>query len=83
MKETIVDTLNEKIAEVLSEDIPTEVLYLSPEEAKAACGTPDADFSHITAPTIRVVTVAGGGTCPCGGTHVRSTAEVGGVTLEP
>lgn len=32
---------------------------------------------------VRVVEIAGWDVCPCGGTHLRSTAEIGRVVLEP
>ncbi len=32
---------------------------------------------------VRVVEIAGSDVCPCGGTHLRSTAEIGRVRLEP
>ncbi len=32
---------------------------------------------------VRVVEIDGSDTCPCGGTHLRSTGEIGTVTFEP
>ncbi|MGC2289236.1 MAG: alanyl-tRNA editing protein [Thermoplasmata archaeon] len=32
---------------------------------------------------VRIIEIAGLDACPCGGTHVRSTIEVGGIALDP
>jgi misacylated tRNA(Ala) deacylase len=32
---------------------------------------------------VRIIEIAGLDACPCGGTHVRSTSEVGGIAIDP
>jgi misacylated tRNA(Ala) deacylase len=32
---------------------------------------------------VRIIEIAGLDSCPCGGTHVRSTVEVGGIAIDP
>lgn len=71
---TLPERLTAKLAELC--DIETVVETLSKEEASQALegdleGYPD---------TVRVVSVAGV-KCPCGGTHVRNTTELGIVTV--
>ena len=53
---------------------------LSVAQAAAACGF-GCDVSHFAPDAaVRVVTL-GGEACPCGGTHVENTADLGGLTV--
>ena len=66
--------LTETLRMIVSENIETEVQpRISREDAQKACVSMDLtqypDF-------LRLVTVAGG-PCPCGGTHVKNTGELG------
>ena len=74
--DTLPAKLSEQLAFLVAEDIPTEVEMMSREQAEEACG---CDTSTYPA-KVRVVKVAGM-PCPCGGTHVPSTAMVGKVTV--
>lgn len=51
--------------------------------ALAAAGLTPADCDHLPDDRpVRIVAVGGAGNpCPCGGTHVRSTSELGRVTV--
>jgi Ser-tRNA(Ala) deacylase AlaX len=66
--------------QLVEEDIPTKIDLMSKERADELCNRRaqnfDMDaFADPTTREIRVVTVAGY-PCPCGGTHVRSTADL-------
>ncbi|KAJ1428287.1 hypothetical protein B484DRAFT_329588, partial [Ochromonadaceae sp. CCMP2298] len=65
--------LNEALLALVGESIPTTVETLSRAEAGTLCGSDVSNYPE----RVRVVTV-GGLPCPCGGTHVRSSGELGG-----
>jgi Ser-tRNA(Ala) deacylase AlaX len=64
------------VRRIHSEDIATEVVEMSREEASQLCGCDTSTYP----PRVRVVSVARCA-CPCGGTHVRSTSELRDVTV--
>jgi Ser-tRNA(Ala) deacylase AlaX len=79
-KESLLTRLQVAFRELLEEDIATKIELLSVDDADAVCNRQaqnfDMDiFQDPRTNQIRVVTVAGF-PCPCGGTHVRSTADL-------
>jgi Ser-tRNA(Ala) deacylase AlaX len=78
--EEIVDALNLKMQALIEEDIGTTVDVVSKPEAAKLLSS-EADVSHFTEHAqIRLVSV-GGNLCPCGGTHVQSTKELGPIEV--
>lgn len=78
-REGLLTQLQRAFADLVEEDIATKIETLSREEAELVCNRVQqnfdlSEFSKGDAP-LRIVTVAGW-PCPCGGTHVRSTAEL-------
>lgn len=78
-REGLLTQLQQAFADLVEEDIATKIETLSREEAERVCNRVQqnfdlSEFSTGDAP-LRIVTVAGW-TCPCGGTHVESTAEL-------
>lgn len=73
----VVSDLQQAFQELLEEDLPTDIQNLPLAEAQAACDRVQEKYFNLSAfgtgdDPIRLVTVAGW-TCPCGGTHVKST----------
>lgn len=68
--------LNNLFQDVVQEDIPTSVVSMTGTEAANECGCDASSYP----PVVRVVTLAGH-PCPCGGTHVSSTAQLSGVHI--
>lgn len=75
-KEEIIAGLQEAFQQLLEEDIRTEIETYPKAEADALCNrlAQNFDFSHY-GEEVRIVTV-GGCPCPCGGTHVQTTADL-------
>jgi Ser-tRNA(Ala) deacylase AlaX len=78
-RERLLTNLKQAFADLVEEDIATKIETLSREEAELVCNRVQqnfdlSEFSKGDAP-LRIVTVAGW-PCPCGGTHVQSTAEL-------
>ena len=64
--------------ELLEEDIPTEIVVLDKDEAQKQCDRVKENYFNLSEfgnEPVRLVTVAGW-TCPCGGTHVKSTGPL-------
>ena len=78
-REDLLKQLKQAFAELVEEDIATEIETLSHEEAEARCNRVQQNFDLSEFgkgdDPIRIVTVAGW-PCPCGGTHVKSTADL-------
>ena len=79
-KTTLLGKLQQAFADLVEEDIPTEIALLSADQADEICNRQAQNFDMEVfkdprTQQIRVVTVAGF-PCPCGGTHVRSTAAL-------
>ena len=79
-KTSLLGKLQEAFYELVEEDHPTKIETMSMKEADEVCNRQaqnfDMDiFKDPRTNQIRVVTVAGF-PCPCGGTHVRSTAAL-------
>jgi Ser-tRNA(Ala) deacylase AlaX len=67
--------LDALLAKLVAEDLPLEKRTLTPEEA---------EHQGIWAPpgkSARTVNFAGYAGCGCGGTHVRSTGEIGRIEI--
>ena len=79
-KEEFLEKLKDAYSELIEEDIPTTIQTLSSSEAELICNRLAqnfnmSDFCTKDNPNVRVVNVAGF-SCPCGGTHVKSTGEL-------
>lgn len=70
--------LEEMCKTIIAEDIPTEILTMSKNEAKVCCKYVPAEFPDNM--PIRIERW-GAFSIPCGGTHVKSTGEVGSVRI--
>ena len=78
--EEIVNALNVKMQALIEEDIGTTVDVVSKPEAAKLLSS-EADVGHFADDAqIRLVSV-GGNLCPCGGTHVQSTKELGSIEV--
>lgn len=74
----ILEKLKVAFQELLEEDIPTEILVLEKDEAQRMCDRIKENYFNLGDfgdEPVRLVTVAGW-TCPCGGTHVKSTGTL-------
>ena len=67
----------------VEKDVPTLVDRLAPSDAAARCvDGEDTDFSRVDADgLVRIVCVGSEKGCPCGGTHVKSTSEIGRIVV--
>jgi len=77
-KENLVAKLQVEFAQIVEEDIQSNICMMTRPEAEEACNRiqKNFDFDNFTDPAgIRIVTIANF-QCPCGGTHVRSTREL-------
>ena len=68
--------ITEEMNKVIEEGIVTNIVYMSKEEAAFKLGLDVSNYPEL----IRVVYVADL-PCPCGGTHVKSTSDLGKVTI--
>jgi misacylated tRNA(Ala) deacylase len=72
------DVINEKLAELVAVDAPVTTCWISQSELEANPGlvkTKDAAPPSGNG-KVRLISIAGVDLQPCGGTHVRSTAEI-------
>lgn len=79
-RDRLLQDLQTSFCHLVNQDIPTKIELMSKGEADALCNRQaqnfDMDvFADKRTNQIRVVTVAGF-PCPCGGTHVKSTADL-------
>jgi Ser-tRNA(Ala) deacylase AlaX len=81
-KEQVQNDLRTAFCELIQANIATEINVMSKEEAHKLCNRDPNDsvfdmdvFADPRTDQIRVVTVANF-SCPCGGTHVRSTGDL-------
>ena len=78
LMKTLADELTKVCRELIAGDIETKVAVVPVPKASELCGgkpislPPGHDGGDV-----RVVTVGGGVGCPCGGTHVKRTGEIG------
>jgi Ser-tRNA(Ala) deacylase AlaX len=76
IKENSEQLLNDALEALVKESISTSVVQLSKRHAQEVLGEPLDAYPDV----IRIVNVAGIA-CPCGGTHVHSTAELRGLRV--
>ncbi|NLH95359.1 MAG: alanyl-tRNA editing protein [Synergistaceae bacterium] len=66
--------------EIIARDLPVSIRLFSPEEAQGIEGL-KANWDRLGNEPVRVVTIPGFDCIACSGTHVSSTAQVGGVLV--
>lgn len=78
-RDPLLKQLTQAFQELIHDDIPTSIQLLSKHQADELCNArlqQNFDFSeYAPEEKVRVVTVAGW-SCPCGGTHVKSTSDL-------
>jgi Ser-tRNA(Ala) deacylase AlaX len=79
-KDEFLDKLKQAYCQLIEEDIKTTIETVHMDEAESICNRVAknftiADFCTEENPYVRIVSVAGF-SCPCGGTHVKSTGEL-------
>ena len=79
-KDEFLRKLQDAYTELIEEDISTTIQTLPASEAELICNRLAqnfnmSDFCTEENPNVRIVNVAGY-SCPCGGTHVKSTGEL-------
>ena len=81
----LVEMLQKHCDDLVAENAPTSYVFATEkEELEKACLPGAAEgaiaMGRLDVAPVRVVYVAGGG-IPCGGTHVKSTGEIGKITV--
>ena len=77
----LLEQLQKTFAELVEEDIETKIEVLDKADAQQVCDRVADNYFNLNDfvgdrdKTVRIVTVAGW-SCPCGGTHVKSTGEL-------
>jgi Ser-tRNA(Ala) deacylase AlaX len=75
-RDKLLQDLQAAFQELVEEDVLTKIESMTRTEAELVCNQESVDLTdHGEKDVIRIVTVAGWA-CPCGGTHVRSTAAL-------
>ena len=74
--ETLPATLTAEVQRIVEEDIPTSLFM----EEKVAAGELCSIDTSAYPPVVRVADIAGS-PCPCGGTHIKSSRELGGLQV--
>merc|ERR1712150_26270 len=70
--------LNECLSDLIAEAVPTKVQLVPPSDVSGLCGA-GTDISHLAPDKdVRVVFVGSPVGIPCGGTHIKNTAELAG-----
>ena len=82
----LIVTLQKYMDELVAECVPTRIVWVQTlEELSRAClpgaGCGVASRIEQGQGPVRIVQVGGPGGCPCGGTHVTNTKEIGKVTV--
>ena len=73
--ETHIPTLNNILKELIDADIHVDIYDISHEEAEKQ------GYHAPAGKSVRIVGYHGHEPCGCGGTHVRSTREIGAITV--
>jgi misacylated tRNA(Ala) deacylase len=68
--------------EYLTRDVPVSVEFLRRQELESLGGRADPDRVPSQIGRVRMIVIESLDRCPCGGTHVRNTQEVGPVELQ-
>ena len=74
--DTLPSILTAEVARIVEEAIPTNIFMEERDAAAELCGIDTSGYPHV----VRIVDVAGH-PCPCGGTHVKTTKELGGLDV--
>jgi Ser-tRNA(Ala) deacylase AlaX len=75
--DSLLQRANEVLKQLVSQGIETKVMVMEKSEAENYCQGPLNGYPEI----VRVVEVADT-PCPCGGTHVNNTKELGLITIQ-
>ena len=70
-----IQAIENKVNEVINQNLPVTIEFMTHEQAKNI-----VDLSKLpedASPTLRIVRVGDYDACPCIGTHVANTAEIG------
>jgi Ser-tRNA(Ala) deacylase AlaX len=73
----LVIRVNEGLQNLIAHSIPTTVAVMSKPEAEAHCQSDLTGYPEV----VRVVEI-GNAACPCGGTHINSTSELGKLVIQ-
>ena len=72
--------LQKKAMNLIDENVPIKIqLDVGQHDAKNICG--DLDPIYQSSPSLRLVSIGDYFTCPCGGTHVESLAQLGSIIM--
>lgn len=74
--ESLPDLLNDEIKKIVHENIETNLFMEDKTVAGELCGIDTTNYPDV----VRVADIAGH-PCPCGGTHIKNTAELGVLTV--
>ena len=65
---------------LIDENVPIKIqLDVSQDDAKNICG--ELDPIYQSSPSLRLVSIGDYFTCPCGGTHVQSLAQLKSIII--
>lgn len=83
VKVALLKNLQKACTSLIQKDIPTMVHNVAPESAAKLCLDDDdvGSTAYTSGSTVRVVCVADKRGCLCGGTHVKSSKEIGSITI--
>lgn len=74
--ESLPALLNSEVQRIVSEDIATSLFMEEKAVAGELCNMDTTNYPDV----VRVADIAGS-PCPCGGTHIKSTQELGGIDV--
>lgn len=75
LEESEIRELERRVNEVIDRDLPIKEEFVTKEEAKELCSL--KRLSDEAGDDIRIIRVGDYDTCPCIGTHVKTTKEIG------
>eukprot|EP00475_Leptophrys_vorax_P040260 TRINITY_DN7437_c0_g1_i1.p1 TRINITY_DN7437_c0_g1~~TRINITY_DN7437_c0_g1_i1.p1 ORF type:complete len:282 (-),score=81.17 TRINITY_DN7437_c0_g1_i1:93-938(-) len=80
-RDKVVSQLQEKLDELIAKDIPVEVITAQDKsEVLSHCRESDLPKNYESLSSVRVVKFEGRFGCPCGGTHVQRSSQIGKIS---